>query len=191
MVIQSTKMVQGYLVTLTESGMHLKACNPGCVSSFCILIIFSCYFIPKGHNIFQKLNADEYRQVISYIKHSILSTDLAVNFRYFALSLSLRRSPTLWLIGIPSFILSTDSDQYSFHSLKEEAWIPRFQITKICSSKTWLRKICAGCVFMGGEGLKENVLKENFWVGGEGKVACPPPHPLSLSYWTFYGHLWS
>ena len=23
---------------------------------------------------------------------------------------------------------------------------------------------------MGGEGLKENVLKENFWVGGEGKV---------------------
>lgn len=36
----------------------------------------------KGHNIFQKLNADEYRQVISYIKHSILSTDLAVNFRW-------------------------------------------------------------------------------------------------------------
>ncbi|XP_073235932.1 dual 3',5'-cyclic-AMP and -GMP phosphodiesterase 11A-like isoform X2 [Porites lutea] len=35
----------------------------------------------EGHNIFQKLNADEYRQVISYIKHSILSTDLAVNFR--------------------------------------------------------------------------------------------------------------
>lgn len=35
----------------------------------------------EGHNIFQKLNADGYRQVISYIKHSILSTDLAVNFR--------------------------------------------------------------------------------------------------------------
>lgn len=35
----------------------------------------------EGHNIFQKLNADEYRQIISYIKHSILSTDLAVNFR--------------------------------------------------------------------------------------------------------------
>lgn len=33
-VIQSTKMVQGYLVMLIESGMHLKACNPGCVSSF-------------------------------------------------------------------------------------------------------------------------------------------------------------
>lgn len=180
-------MVQGYLVTLIESGMHLKACNPGCVSSFCILIIFSYCFIPKGHNIFQKLNADEYRQVISYIKHSILSTDLAVNFRYFALSL--RKSPTLWLIGIPSFILSTGSDQYSFRSLKEEAWIPRFQITKICSSKTWLRENCAGCVVRGREG-KENVLKENFWVGGEGKVGCPPANPLSLSYWTFYGHLW-
>ena len=35
---------------------------------------------------------------------------------------------------------------------------------------------------MGEEGLKENVLKESFWVGGEGKVGCPPPHPLSLSY---------
>ncbi|KAK3740158.1 hypothetical protein QZH41_014087, partial [Actinostola sp. cb2023] len=35
----------------------------------------------EGHNIFQRLSADEYRQVISYIKHSILSTDLAVNFK--------------------------------------------------------------------------------------------------------------
>ncbi|PNF20836.1 hypothetical protein B7P43_G12063, partial [Cryptotermes secundus] len=34
----------------------------------------------KGHNIFSKLTSGEYKQVLSYVKHCILATDLALFF---------------------------------------------------------------------------------------------------------------
>jgi cAMP and cAMP-inhibited cGMP 3',5'-cyclic phosphodiesterase 10 len=34
----------------------------------------------KGHNIFSKLSSSEYKQVLSYVKHCILATDLALFF---------------------------------------------------------------------------------------------------------------
>ncbi|PSN39765.1 putative 3' [Blattella germanica] len=34
----------------------------------------------KGHNIFSKLNSREYKQVLGYVKHCILATDLALFF---------------------------------------------------------------------------------------------------------------
>lgn len=34
----------------------------------------------QGHNIFQKLNSSEYKQVLSLLKHCILATDLAAFF---------------------------------------------------------------------------------------------------------------
>ena len=37
-------------------------------------------FVQENHNIFAKLNPDEYRQVLGNIKHCILATDLALFF---------------------------------------------------------------------------------------------------------------
>jgi cAMP and cAMP-inhibited cGMP 3',5'-cyclic phosphodiesterase 10 len=36
--------------------------------------------LQKGHNIFSKLSSSEYKQVLSYVKHCILATDLALFF---------------------------------------------------------------------------------------------------------------
>jgi cAMP and cAMP-inhibited cGMP 3',5'-cyclic phosphodiesterase 10 len=36
--------------------------------------------LQKGHNIFSKLSSGEYKQVLGYVKHCILATDLAVFF---------------------------------------------------------------------------------------------------------------
>ena len=36
----------------------------------------------EGHNIFQNLSSQSYRKVVSLLRHSILSTDLAINFKY-------------------------------------------------------------------------------------------------------------
>ncbi|XP_046846029.1 dual 3',5'-cyclic-AMP and -GMP phosphodiesterase 11A-like isoform X2 [Xenia sp. Carnegie-2017] len=36
----------------------------------------------EGHNIFQNLSPSSYRKVISLLRHSILSTDLAINMKY-------------------------------------------------------------------------------------------------------------
>jgi cAMP and cAMP-inhibited cGMP 3',5'-cyclic phosphodiesterase 10 len=36
--------------------------------------------LQKDHNIFSKLSSSEYKQVLDYVKHCILATDLALFF---------------------------------------------------------------------------------------------------------------
>lgn len=43
-------------------------------------LLILIYFFQEGHNIFAKLNSNEYKQVLGLIKHCILATDLALFF---------------------------------------------------------------------------------------------------------------
>jgi cAMP and cAMP-inhibited cGMP 3',5'-cyclic phosphodiesterase 10 len=44
-----------------------------------VLLLIDCR-LQEGHNIFSKLSSEEYKQVLSNIKHCILATDLALFF---------------------------------------------------------------------------------------------------------------
>ena len=56
------------------------------VSTIVIIInlsVFSIYFYflqQAGHNIFKSLSSSEYKEILEYIKHAIISTDLALYF---------------------------------------------------------------------------------------------------------------
>lgn len=42
--------------------------------------MLNSFNLQEGHNIFSKLNNNEYKQVLGLIKHCILATDLALFF---------------------------------------------------------------------------------------------------------------
>ena len=47
---------------------------------FVVFQLSNFIYFQESHNIFSKLNHDEYRQVLGNIKHCILATDLALFF---------------------------------------------------------------------------------------------------------------
>jgi len=64
--------------SMTQKGSNMKIISANKLVSFICMFIWQ--FLQKGHNIFSKLSSSEYKQVLSYVKHCILATDLALFF---------------------------------------------------------------------------------------------------------------
>lgn len=86
----------------------------------------------EGHNIFAKLNSNEYKQVLGLIKHCILATDLALFFPNKAkLSMLMEEEKFSWSILEHRMLMQAISMTASDLSASTKPWDIQVQTVRV------------------------------------------------------------
>lgn len=109
---------------------------------FCSHSIQSLHFLrlQEGHNIFAKLNNNEYKQVLGLIKHCILATDLALFFPNKAkLSMLMEEEKFSWSILEHRMLMQAISMTASDLSASTKPWDIQVQTVKVIFEEFYLQ----------------------------------------------------
>lgn len=97
-----------------------------------VLLSFFLGCLQEGHNIFAKLNSNEYKQVLGLIKHCILATDLALFFPNRAkLSMLMEEEKFSWSILEHRMLMQAISMTASDLSASTKPWDIQVQTVKV------------------------------------------------------------
>lgn len=140
--LPSTAHPQWNITISIKQSQYSNRFVPTIVLLLATLFTHRCIFSEsqEGHNIFAKLNSNEYKQVLGLIKHCILATDLALFFPNKAkLTMLMEEEKFSWSILEHRMLVQAISMTASDLSASTKPWDIQVQTVKVIFEEFYLQ----------------------------------------------------